>query len=485
MKPRSKRTVLVVGVRKTSLSVPIRPRRTVRQQGERPNGEKTAQQSHDESASLRPHARSAGGGGENSYRLRRGYRHTSGVPESPNVSPPPPDGRHSTAMAGTETTNGETAQQCAPRRVPLTAWELPQLIRPQPLRSRRRERAKAIQPFYVRLVSFFYSQRYATAAMALRFFPDLLKTERTTQRHLTNMVAHGLIAVASSRGTSPNFPFVYFATRKGIRFVSEQIPNGDKVEIPATEERRSRGQSLHSLLHELHVTEFSVMLANTARSRGDLQLLMQERRYFRRGRRLSYRDGETHNWIEPDFGFLPAIGHESESPRVLPMHFVEMELGTHSVSQIRDKLVAYDRWAVQEGREYLQNLYGRHTEQNANGTFRLLLIAADPYGRVGDIRRLLDLLVQAIELPRLMRDRIWLTTAGDLKAHVHDEAPLSAPIWLRAKDAKCWLPEYRDSMHKELTSNGRRMQHYARRRTFFADKIPSQHRHPLFSPATD
>ncbi len=377
--------------------------------------------------------------------------------------------------------NDATATRTATtRRLPLTAFELPELIRPQPLRRRRHGTATAMQPFYIQLATFFYLSRYATASMAFRFFPDLLQTERTTQRHLANMVAHGLIAVASTRGTSPNFPFVYFVTRKGIRFLREQIPNGDRIEIPATEDRRSRGQSLHSLMHELHITELSVMLAATARSRGDLHLLTQERRYFRRNRRLAYRNRGSSAWIEPDFGFLPAIDNGVGTRRVLPMHFVEMELGTHSVAQIRDKLIAYDRWATQEGREYLDKLKGRYTEQKANGNFRLLLVASDSYGRVGDTRRLLDLFVQAIELPPTTRDRIWLTTAAELKAHVYDPAPLAAAIWYRAKDAKFWLPEYRRSGETTNNCDERGRGQFVRRRNFVAERLPTQRRHVLF-----
>lgn len=452
-------------------------RQTARQQEQGPNSEKTAEQSNEESASLYLHSHLAGGRAKIPIGSGAAIATPAGFQSHPTFARPP-DGRHSTAMAGTATPNGSTETRTEKRRRALTAWELPELIRPQPLRRRRQGRAAAMQPFYLELAVFFYTCRYATASMALRRFPELLQTERTAQRHLANMVAHGLIAAASTRGTSPNFPFVYFLTEKGIRFVKAQLPNGDAIAIPATEERRSRGQSLHSLIHELFVSEFSVMLENTVRSRGDLRLPMQERRYFRRNRRLKYRDGETNAWIEPDFGFLPAMIDERGARKVLPMHFVEMELGTHNVAKIRDKLTAYDRWAVQEGRDYLRKLYERHGEQNANNHFRLLLIASDPYGYVGDTRRLLDLFVQAIELPPKMRDRIWLCTAADLKAYANEKTPLSAAVWFRAKDSKRWTAEFRDMAANARQTAGKRS--YTRQRRFVNDRLSKMRRHVLF-----
>jgi adenosylhomocysteinase len=267
-------------------------------------------------------------------------------------------------MAGTATTNGETETRTEKRRRALTAWELPELIRPQPLRPNRRARATAVQPFYFDLAAFIFASRYATASQIRRRFPEQLRSERTAQRHLTNMVDHGLIAVASSRGTSPNFPFAYFVTEKGTRFINSHIPNGDIFHIPPTEERRTRGQSLHSLLHELTVTEFTLMLDITARNRGDLEILSQERRYFRKGNRLTYHSDGVSGRIEPDLGFLPALIGDDGDRKILPMHFVEMELGTHRISSLRDKLRAYDRWAHSEGREFLQAVYAQKGEDH-------------------------------------------------------------------------------------------------------------------------
>ena len=226
MKPERTRQVLLIGDAEPSAIAATRPRRTVRQQEERPNGEITALLTNEESASLWQHSQPAGGRARFPIGSAAAWATASGFQSHPNLARPP-GGRHSTETAVTATTNGETETGTArKRRRLLTAWELPELIRPQPLRPRRRPRTAAIQPFYFDLAAFIFSSRYATGSQVLRRFPEQLHSERTAQRHLANMVDHGLIAVASSRGTSPNFPFAYFVTEKGTRFIKTHMRAG-------------------------------------------------------------------------------------------------------------------------------------------------------------------------------------------------------------------------------------------------------------------
>lgn len=445
-----------------ALEIATRTPRTVRQQENGPNSEKTAEQSNGESATLWQPSLPTGGRATTPHGSAMVFTTASVLPGRTAIARPP-DGRRSTETASTEIDKGETVIPTArKRREPSTAWELPRLIRPLPLRLRHSELKTAIQPFYIQLAAYIFSSRYATASQVLRRFPELLSTERTAQRHLQNMANHGLIAVASTRGTSPNFPFAYFVTRKGIRLLKAHLPNGNRVQIPATEERRSRGQSLHSVLHELCVTEFALMLAATARDRGDITLLNQERRYFRGDRRLIYFDEGTTKRIEPDFGFLAAITNDVGEQSLLPQHFVEVELGTHRIAAIKEKLAAYDRWGATSSYDFLKASHERFGVQKTNSNFRLLLIACDAYGGVGDDHRLLDLLIESSQLPRKMRDRIWLCKASDLNAQAREQAPLNARIWLRAKDTKICPPKYRD------------------RRKFFMEQILCLRSHALF-----
>lgn len=450
-----------------TVRVDPRQRRTVRKQESWPNSEKTAQQSNGESATLWQPSLPTGGRATTPHGSALVFTTASVLPGRTAIARPP-DGRHSTETATTEIENGETVIPTArKRKEPSTAWELPRLIRPQPLRLRHSELKTAIQPFYVQLAAYIFSSRYATASQVLRRFPEVLSTERTAQRHLQNMANHGLIAVASTRGTSPNFPFAYFVTRKGVKLLKAHLPNGSRVQIPATEERRSRGQSLHSVLHELCVTEFALMLATTAHDRGDITLLSQERRYFRGDRRLTYVDEGTTKRIEPDFGFLAAITNEAGEQSLLPQHFVEVELGTHRIAAIKEKLAAYDRWGATSSSDFLRASHLRFGVQKNNPNFRLLLIACDAYGGVGDDHRLLDLLIESSQLPPKMRDRTWLCKAMDLNAQARQQAPLNASIWLRAKDVKGWQPNY------------------GNRRKFFMEQIPYLRSHTLFPYTTN
>src|SRR2546422_334026 len=99
MKPKGNRQALRIGERLSSENGPIRPRRTVRQQEDGPNREKTALLTNEESASLRPHERISGRPGRKflsaAARLSPDLRGSKVT----QLSPRPPDGRHSTAMA--------------------------------------------------------------------------------------------------------------------------------------------------------------------------------------------------------------------------------------------------------------------------------------------------------------------------------------------------------------------------------------------------
>jgi hypothetical protein len=80
----------------------------------------------------------------------------------------------------------------------------------------------------------------------------------------------------------------------------------------------------------------------------------------------------------------------------------------------------------------------------------------------GNERRLLDLLARTLDLPTAMRVRIWLTTAEKLRSCHELAAPLTNAIWLRARDARPWMEEYRAFMVK--VRQEKRGQRPARRR---------------------
>ncbi|MCA9093703.1 MAG: hypothetical protein KDA68_09470, partial [Planctomycetaceae bacterium] len=98
-----------------------------------------------------------------------------------------------------------------------TGWELPELIRPLP-RRRRVCAAKPprLLPHHPALLEYIYLSRFATASQVQRRFSTWLRSARTTQWQLANLVKLGLLATAPVRSTSPNFPYVYFTTGMGV-----------------------------------------------------------------------------------------------------------------------------------------------------------------------------------------------------------------------------------------------------------------------------
>ncbi|MEX0704710.1 MAG: replication-relaxation family protein [Planctomycetales bacterium] len=292
--------------------------------------------------------------------------------------------------------------------------------------------------------------RYATADQLQRKFPQWLTSPRTARRHLANLTDAGHLATESIRSTSPYFPLVYFATRKGTRLVeAAYAERGIEWESGGVEQRRSRGRSLDSLLHEVLVTEFLLSIELAIAARDDLMLLKRERRYFRRDRRLTYRSQRGTRHVEPDAGFLGAVERPDGTRNLLPMHFIELDNGTMPLRRLREKFEAYQQWASTEGEEYLRDEtagYGIAGTTN----FRLLVIAHDKYDAGGDDRRLARIGEAVVELPRTMRDRIWLTPASSLGANRKESVGLDRAIWFRGRDLARAIAETSDRTTAEL-----------------------------------
>ncbi len=98
----------------------------------------------------------------------------------------------------------------------------------------------------------------------------------------------------------------------------------------------------------------------------------------------------------------------------------------------------------------------------------------------GNERRLLDLLAEALDLLTAMHERIWLTTAEKLRSCHELAAPLTNAIWLRARDARPWMEEYRAFMVK--VRQEKRRQRFALQRDFVAERLHELSELVLFSP---
>lgn len=456
--------------------------RTVRQSREAANSEKTARAGAPQRRSLpEPHARSQGDRGRSSDDSLH-----SGSAEAWPKHPRSPSGRLRTATGGTATLetatkNGETAPTATTvrkGRSPRTAWELRELIRPLPTRrTARRKTATAHRAFDPALVEWVYQSRFCLTSQLHRRFPEQLPTIRTAQRHVARLIDAKLLATAPVRSTGPNFPAVVYATGRSIRLIRETYSaHGREWDEPQTEERKAKGLALDSVLHEILVSEIDLAMHRTTEQRDDLQLLSRERRYFRRDRQLVYQQQGRRRSVVPDAGYLAAI-RDANGWRTLPLMFLELENGTHTAAKIRRKLQRYTRWAEAAGESYLRNRTHPHYKMSPPSNFRLLIVAHDKYGTVSDKRRLLDLLIQAMELPRPMRDRIWLARADDLWLHQHTPAPIDAPVWYRARDTRQWMGEYQRLKQPGSVAKRRNLR---QEREFVASRICELPKRALF-----
>ena len=367
---------------------------------------------------------------------------------------------------------------------PPTAWDLPLLVRPLPVRRRPCRARPRWLAHYPAIVTYVFQTRFATAHQIQRRFQRHLPSYRTTQYQLANLVQLGHLATASVRSTSPNFPFVYFATGRGVRLVRDTY---SKLGLPwsgvATETKRSRGTALASILHELLLSEFDLAVWQSIRARDDLQRLFVERRYFRRENQLTFQhEGRKHR-VVPDSGFMLRMtnqtsGRPDARPSLL-LHLTELDNGTMAPRRVRKKLEAYDLWSRSpEGLDYLTALYDRYGQSARRPSFRLLVIARANFGLSGDGDRMLDLFAQMLELSSSTRNRLWLTSVEAIRAHQDEPTPLSPALWLRAKDARPWIREYRSLISNLQRTGERKLLH--RNRRFLQDRLASLPRHSLF-----
>jgi hypothetical protein len=378
--------------------------------------------------------------------------------------------------------NSSTAQPTATttreRKTIATAWDLPNLIRPLPVRRQPLQKNPRLLPHYPAVVEFIYNNRFAVAFQVQKKFPQYCHNLRAAQYQLANMVHTGYLNTAPVRSTSPNFPFVYFATKVGINLIRDTYAQlGMQWDAPATEGVKERGIGLESILHELLLTEWHQAVDSTVRNRPDLQCLFAERRYFRQEKRLKFRENGKLRQVVPDAGFVIQVSQADNPPILLP-HYVEFDNGTMSLPRIAEKFEHYNLWAeAPEGHRYLVNLYRQFGITTEQPTFRLVVIAHANHHPGADERRVIDLFAQSLALPAPMRDRIWLTTAEKLRVHQNDELPLEAAIWLRPRDARSWLGEYQQEINSGAPTAA---QKFALARRFVRERLDILPRHPLF-----
>ena len=392
---------------------------------------------------------------------------------------PTPNGDHNNGSANSA--NRSTANHGKSRAA--TAWELPDLIRPLPVRNQPCRRQPRLLDHHPAVVEFVYQNRFATAAQIQRRFSEYLASYRTAQYQLAGLVQLGHLQTAPVRSTSPNFPYVYCATGRGVNLIEDAYAAlGQSWTGTVTESSRTKGIALQSLLHELLVTEFDLAVQKSIENRRDLKRLLLERRFFCRARQLRYEnDGRMHRLI-PDSGFLLSTSEQksdnAEVQQRLLMHFTELDNGTMSVRRLCEKFQQYAAWSKSaDGQKYLKRVYNSGGWSAARPSFRLLVIAHG--NSTTDERRLLDLLIAGLDLPSDMRDRMWFTTAEAVRFWQDSMSPLASEIWLRLRDARRWIRHYH--LFGAELADAPVNKHLYERRRFVEDRLPSLPKHALFS----
>ncbi len=364
----------------------------------------------------------------------------------------------------------ETARPTA-RTAQRSAWELADLIRPLRHSSPKRRSKKPLPPFAADVVAWVHERRFATGQQIAKRFPEWFTSQRTTQRRLAEWVAAGVLNLATVRGTCPIFPHVYVATSRGIRLVQESREGSEWPSHPV-EQNKPRGRAIISVLHKVMATEFELMVEQTIAARPDLQLLMSERRYNRRKHRLKYEQDGKICFVEPDIGLLVA------GERTVPiLMFVEIDAGTIPVRRIyNQKLERYHQWLEsEESDKYLDGIRERYRLENCPSV-RWLWVANDKDIAGRDEKRLVDVLTEALQLPTMTRERLWLTTASGISPSQQDSATLTAPIWVRARHARPWIRTFWDTTNSLKGSAARK----AKQREFVRQRVMGMPRRSLF-----
>jgi hypothetical protein len=287
-------------------------------------------------------------------------------------------------------------------------------------------------------VKYVYDNRFVIGEQVQERFPEHLRTPRTRRHHLKALVDRGSLAVVNVLGAPATWPHVYCCTAKGSRFSRDLFREGTPA---ASEDITDDGMTRPAVHHELLVTQFALDLSLSLPA--SFEVLFQERRWSRCERPLAYTTtAGLPRLLLPDFGYLLRPARESNVCPLLT--FVEVDMATESLRVVRDKLAAYARWGATSAPDYLRPFYGDFGFVPRNPLYRppwrLLIIAHDAVRDGHDRERELNLATLTTELPSHVRNNVWLTTVEQLAAHTEDDAPLSAPLFVRARDVAALLP---------------------------------------------
>jgi hypothetical protein len=162
---------------------------------------------------------------------------------------------------------------------PLSAWQLPSLLIPIHQYKKSLIPNPKQRSHFLPIVAYVYRNRFAIASQIQRRFRHLLKSDRTTRRHLAELESLGYLAVIPTRGTSPLWPKTYFCTSAGARRLSRPLhARGKSGHVIRVDCARPEGYSAGHVLHELLTTELLVNVWEFTQVNSGFELLQTERR---------------------------------------------------------------------------------------------------------------------------------------------------------------------------------------------------------------
>ncbi len=318
-----------------------------------------------------------------------------------------------------------------PKRIPLSVWELPSLLRSVHHYRKSEPKTCRERPHYRGILAFVHRNRMAVASQIQRRFPKYLSSDRTARRHLAEMESLGFLSVVQTNNVSPLWPKVYFVTSRGLARLKKALnEQGQEWSETVRDRRRSDGVSAQHVLHEVMTTEFLLLASEAAQASNDLEILTIQRRSLAKHDAFKVIVGGQPTRLQPDGMFL-----YRQQGKGMMACFVEIDLDTMSLKQMTAKFRRYQAWAESPvGNSYLKDLYGRHGATAPSATFRVLMIVSSRDTQT-EHQRLTRLVELAGKLPSEIRNRIWLTSVSDIQTKGAPSPLFLNPIWRRPRNA--------------------------------------------------
>lgn len=312
----------------------------------------------------------------------------------------------------------------------LSVWELPKLLTPMHRYKKSPSKPRRERPHFRAILAFVYRNRFAMAAQIQRRFPQHLRSDRTARRHLAELEGLGFLSVVETCNVSPLWPKVYFVTRRGLARLRQALRDkGEEWKESLRDRRRSEGFSAQHVLHEILTTEFLLSVWETSQSCEEFEILTTQRRSLLKHKSFAVTLGGRLTRLQPDGMFL----YRQEGKGMIAC-FVEMDLGTMSLKQMKTKIRRYQNWAESStGIAYLKSLYQRHGASTPSASCRILLVVGcrDAKAEQQRLHRLREL---AGKFPADFRNRIRITTVNHLQETASPQNVLSESTWYRVSE---------------------------------------------------